>query len=315
MSTSMCRSTSTSFPSAHVFPGGNLSPEQDGQIPEVDDPLRHEDGPAYRLGAIRECFEESGILLARRKESAAHTLLKVEADVREEGRKAVHCNSIRLLEWLEQLGGVADTENLIPFTRWITPSNITRRFTTQMYIYFLPLATAYNAHSPSLSSLSDAQGAVIPSPTPDGGLEHTAARFLPPLKWLSMARRGEIVLFPPQYFLLHLISQLLSSEEAPRNIDRDELKRQRDALMEFLERGDPPWGDKCICPFSLLGKREDGRTALSLERPGLGLESVGRRGDSERVVLVRFSEEGPRDLEVAWKIDVLEQDERMKGKL
>lgn len=101
--------TATSFPSAHVFPGGNLSPGQDGQVPDVNDPLRHEDGPAYRLGAIRECFEESGILLARSKESGVHGLLQVEDSVREEGRKAVHCEKVRFPDWLEQLGGVADT--------------------------------------------------------------------------------------------------------------------------------------------------------------------------------------------------------------
>ncbi len=101
--------TSTSFPSAHVFPGGNLSPEQDGHIPEVDDPSRHEDGLAYRLGAIRECFEESGILLARSNGSVAHALLEVEDKAREEGRKAIHGGRVRFSEWLEQLGGVADT--------------------------------------------------------------------------------------------------------------------------------------------------------------------------------------------------------------
>src|ERR1700753_2590512 len=36
-------------------------------------------------------------------------------------------------------------DNLIPFTRWITPPNVPKRFTTQMYLYFLPLPSESSA--------------------------------------------------------------------------------------------------------------------------------------------------------------------------
>ena len=99
--------TSSAFPSAHVFPGGNLSPEQDGEVPDPHDPKAHEDSEVYRIGAIRECFEESGILLAKSNEG--DRLLHVDDAVRENGRKAVHENKVQFLDWVEERGGYLDT--------------------------------------------------------------------------------------------------------------------------------------------------------------------------------------------------------------
>ncbi|MCJ1362433.1 hypothetical protein MMC16_001536 [Acarospora aff. strigata] len=202
-------------------------------------------------------------------------------------------------------------DNLIPFTRWVTPTNIPHRFTTQMYLYFLPLPSS----SSSSGSLPTKSEAIIPTPTSDGGLEHTAARFLPPLAWLSMARSGEIILFPPQFFLLHLLHPFLSPENVPNVIGPDELARQREALIEFVKTGDPPWGEKCISPAGVMWKEGDGRAVLALDKPGPELEGSGRSGDSERVVLVRFTKEGPRELDVAWRKDILNEEKQSKEKL
>jgi hypothetical protein len=100
--------TSSSFPSAHVFPGGNLSASQDGDIPSVSDPRRHVDGPAYRLGAVRECFEESGILLARRNDGSG-AILEVAEDIREQARKDIHAGKIKFVDWVNSQGGIVDT--------------------------------------------------------------------------------------------------------------------------------------------------------------------------------------------------------------
>lgn len=98
--------TSSSFPSAHVFPGGNLSAQHDGNIPGPDDPSRHEDSEAYRLAAIRETFEESGILLA--KNAGFGRLIEVEDKEREEGRHKVHAGEVEFRKWLAAKGGRAD---------------------------------------------------------------------------------------------------------------------------------------------------------------------------------------------------------------
>jgi 8-oxo-dGTP pyrophosphatase MutT (NUDIX family) len=100
--------TSSSFPSAHVFPGGNLSASQDGDIPSVADPRRHVDGPAYRLGAIRECFEESGILLAKRNDGSGG-ILEVAEDIREQARKDIHAGKLKFGDWVKSQGGIVDT--------------------------------------------------------------------------------------------------------------------------------------------------------------------------------------------------------------
>lgn len=85
--------TSSAFPSAHVFPGGNLDPS-DGKLPEDDtDPARHLDSIAYRTGAIRELFEEAGVLLARESSTPDQPLLSLDPDTRLAGRNDVLTNS------------------------------------------------------------------------------------------------------------------------------------------------------------------------------------------------------------------------------
>ncbi len=98
---------SSSFASAHVFPGGNLEAFHDGAVPTPEDPARHEDGEAYRLAAIRETFEESGILLA--KNAGFGRLIEVQDDEREEGRKAIHSGEAEFRKWLAAKGGRPDT--------------------------------------------------------------------------------------------------------------------------------------------------------------------------------------------------------------
>jgi 8-oxo-dGTP pyrophosphatase MutT (NUDIX family) len=101
--------TASSFASGHVFPGGNLSADHDGRIPGPEEEDRHVDGEVYRMGAVRECFEESGILLARQSFGGNGRLLEVEEEVREKGRKDVHAGKVRFGDWVKQQGGVVDT--------------------------------------------------------------------------------------------------------------------------------------------------------------------------------------------------------------
>ena len=89
-----------------MFPGGNLDAFHDGEIPEVTDARRHVDGPSYRLAAIRETFEESGILLA--KNSGFGRLIELSEAEREEGRHRVHDSEVPFEKWLAGKGGRAD---------------------------------------------------------------------------------------------------------------------------------------------------------------------------------------------------------------
>ena len=104
--------TSTSFASAHVFPGGNISPRQDGEFAvSLEDPRRHFDAINYRRAAIRELFEESGILLARDTTAATPgRLVRVDETEREKGRHDIHNNNIVFGEWLKEQNANAEMD-------------------------------------------------------------------------------------------------------------------------------------------------------------------------------------------------------------
>lgn len=69
---------------------------------------RHEDSPAYRRAAIRELFEESGILLA--KDTASRKMLAVGEEEREKGRRAIHQDQITFAQWLQRQNAAAEPD-------------------------------------------------------------------------------------------------------------------------------------------------------------------------------------------------------------
>lgn len=324
--------TSSSFPSAHVFPGGNISPSQDGECPPPEDPKSHDDAIHYRRAAIRELFEESGILLARDRSTGQ--MVHVDEAERERGRHAIHREEITFQKWLEEQNSAAEPDTgmyddgfcscgqysslkdgfsdaLIPFTHWITPTNLPKRFTTQMYLYFLPVPEESDNKLLLVAQGLPASGREeiqVQVPTSDGGVEIMEARFLPACDWLGKARSGEIILFPPQFLLLHLISQFLD-QEPRQGASSEQLKRRRSELLEFIHSGSPPWTHKYICPKSMK-LLPDNRSVLALDSPGPELRGSDKKGEEHRVILVRFSKEGPRNLEVRWKKDILRADSK-----
>lgn len=250
------------------------------------------------MGAIRECFEESGILLAKQKTNP-YEMLILSDEEREHGRHSIHREEINFSDWLERKGGVPDMNALQAFTRWLTPANVPRRrFSTQMYLYFLPLT--------SFSSLPQA----IHTPTSDGGIEHTTAEFRPASEWIARSKAGAIILFPPQFFLLSLIAPFLDSVPPAQNAGT--LQAQRDQLLDFVshkEDGDPTWADKCITPIPMW--KNGKRVFVSLEPGGPEVGGIGRKGDSRRIISWVFRDGRPQDLEVHWKEDVIQEKERL----
>jgi hypothetical protein len=185
-----------------------------------------------------------------------------------------------------------------------------------MYLYFLPLSPANNANQSNTGFVVPSnRESIIPTPTPDGGIEHTAARFLPCSAWLSKCRSGEIILFPPQFYLMHLLAPMLEqlsvASPTAEPLEPEQLQKQRDAVLAFLQEGKPRWADRCISPTGVIRLR-DQRIVLVLDRLAPELKGTGRTGDSERVVTVRFQKEGPRDVEVRWKRELFEE---MRGQV
>ena len=222
---------------------------------------------------------------------------------RDEGRKAVHAEAIPFAEWVERKGGRMDTEGLVPFTRWLTPANIPKRYSTQMYLYFLPLESGLE-----LGEQTDQ----MHIPTPDGGVEHTAAIFAWAGEWIESSLRGECVLFPPQFFLLSLVADFLKPSLAEGGeewrLDPDQLEEQRSRLLDFAKGEEPPWGEKCISPNPI--KKSGDTLWMGMGDAGPELEGSGRSGDKERVLRVELSGEiergrrTPRPKELVMKRDL-----------
>ncbi|KAJ3532353.1 hypothetical protein NM208_g8478 [Fusarium decemcellulare] len=236
------------------------------------------------------------------------------AEERDAARKKIHGNRVKFLEWLKSLGAEPDLDGLMPFTRWVTPTTNPKRFTTQMYLYMLPL-TRSNIPSEMLI------------PTPDNGIEHTAALFAPASSFLSRAASNSIILFPPQAYLLTLVAKIFTAPSGSLEEGPLQLAAQRKKLLSFLKRvptaetdkgkqhktATISWGDKVMSPHNLFIRKDDKRVVLGLDKPGPELKDTDRGGDWERVVLVNFGKGGPSHVEVRRREDVLEEEKNAKG--
>ena len=75
------------------------------------------------MTAIRETFEETGVLLGSYYQSSAPRLSDAEV---ERARKDIHSNKLKFSEFLTTNGLKSDVQSLLPFTQWITPPNVPR---------------------------------------------------------------------------------------------------------------------------------------------------------------------------------------------
>lgn len=203
-------------------------------------------------------------------------------------------------------------DNLIPFTHWITPPNLPKRFSTQMYLYFLPIPDSSAASETLAQGLPEGGRQEVQVPTSDGGIEINEARFLPASNWLQQAQAGEIILYPPQFLLLSIVAQFLdqatsTSTSAVAATTSTEKEARRKELFDFIHSGNPPWTDKFVSPRSLQ-LLDDQRAVLALDHPGPELHGSGKKGDDERVILVKFGKGGPSNVDVRWKKDVLKDE-------
>ncbi|MCB1646510.1 MAG: NUDIX domain-containing protein [Pseudomonadales bacterium] len=123
---------------ALVFPGGKVD-EGDAAVrhrcrgvDEADDVT-----VSLQAGAIREAFEECGILLARKLGSDSlidgTTLAALE-----HYREKLHQNEISLTEFLEAEDLELACDLLQPYAHWITPPMMPKRFDTWFYLAVAP---------------------------------------------------------------------------------------------------------------------------------------------------------------------------------
>ncbi|TFK54645.1 hypothetical protein OE88DRAFT_1731961 [Heliocybe sulcata] len=239
-----------SFGGTYVFPGGNFDHKQDDSL---------------ALTAIRETFEETGLLLASSSAQASSVLDDAALD---EARKAIHAGSMRFSSFLSAHDSTPDVHSLLPFTSWVTPVQVPRRFHAQFFITFLP-------HASSSGFSHGAKHDTIP--TPDGGQEVLSAKFMHPAHALLAYNSGRIALMPPQFYLLTTLAQLLPGDLTTRE--------QRERIYQ-LSRG--AFGSMVIHPRGLPEPDSEGRTILTYEGDETRGGSKGRLHRS----LVRFGKGG-----------------------
>jgi 8-oxo-dGTP pyrophosphatase MutT (NUDIX family) len=89
---------------------------------------------ALRIAAIREVFEEAGILLARRRDGSPIGGEACPMEVRE----AVDAGRTHFLDVLRDLDARLELDALTVFARWITPPLTPKRFDTWFYAVMAP---------------------------------------------------------------------------------------------------------------------------------------------------------------------------------
>jgi len=127
---------------ALVFPGGSVDPNDKTIVatPELyatggtSDPA----SLALRIAAIRETFEESGILLARRAGSDAIIAADHASQVETRYRTALCEGRVTFAEMLTDTGLVLALDMLVPFAHWITPVTVPKRFDTHFFLAAAP---------------------------------------------------------------------------------------------------------------------------------------------------------------------------------
>jgi 8-oxo-dGTP pyrophosphatase MutT (NUDIX family) len=135
---------------AYVFPGGAVDPHDAG--PEVE-AVAHgrsdagasellgvpSGGLAYWVAAIRESFEEAGLLLAYDRTGAVVDLHDPEMAPRfAVHRAAVDSGERRLVDVCREEGLRLAVDALHYFARWITPLGAPRRYDTRFFVAHAP---------------------------------------------------------------------------------------------------------------------------------------------------------------------------------
>lgn len=184
------------MPSVDVFPGGRLD-EEDHIVAErlvQRSPSWQADTwpdpPAIRVAAWRELAEEAGVFLCSPREPSPS---REELDAWR--RAALQGDAGWLLHWMDQTRRTPDLSSFSPFARWVTPVRETRRFDAWFHVAMLP------------------EGQVASSDE----VETEEGRWVDLTQWREQMHAGGVVLAPPTFCALHVLSQHDSVPSILRN--------------------------------------------------------------------------------------------------
>ncbi|KTE78467.1 NUDIX hydrolase [Sphingopyxis sp. A083] len=174
---------------ALVFPGGKT---HDGDADErwVEHAIGWEEldpvQRALRIGAVREAFEETGILLAQTAQGAPFED-PCDASV----RRAVDAGDVAFFDVVRKLGVHLRLDELAIFARWITPTMMPKRFDTWFY--------AMSAPAGQVAACD--------------GRETVDAEWISPSEAIRLAAVGERTIIFPTLMNLKLLAEAESAQD------------------------------------------------------------------------------------------------------
>ncbi|MGB1656178.1 MAG: NUDIX hydrolase [Longimicrobiales bacterium] len=201
----MRRSRKAGFaPGAYVFPGGRVDtsdalPSVVSLLDDLDPDtarqrLEHNGEPpaiAYYLAALREAFEETGIMVGLREDGSAPPTAAEDPDV-DEIRDALMGDRIGFHEAIERLGCRIAGDAIEYIAHWITPEPEPRRYDTRFF-----------------AAKVRAGATAIIDPR-----EMTDALWLSPGDALARLDRGELPMVFPTIKTIEALSRYDSADEA-----------------------------------------------------------------------------------------------------
>ena len=146
----MERTTAVEFAKGmHVFPGGALDPsdhhlDMASRCCGLDDQVAshtlgiEQGGLAYWIAAIRECFEESGLLLGYREDDKILSLGEAEAARLAALRIEMAQNKLSFLDILQREAVRAATDRIAYYSHWVTQAGRPRRYDTRFFVAQAP---------------------------------------------------------------------------------------------------------------------------------------------------------------------------------
>ncbi|WP_329133449.1 NUDIX hydrolase [Streptomyces sp. NBC_01476] len=142
------RRTSMAFAGgAYAYPGGGVDPRDERPVrwagPSLDAwaaTLRVAPAIAQAVvcAAVRETFEESGVLLAGPRQEGATVVADTTGDDWEADRTALVRHELSFADFLARRDLVLRSDLLAPWARWITPEFEERRYDTWFFLALLP---------------------------------------------------------------------------------------------------------------------------------------------------------------------------------
>jgi 8-oxo-dGTP pyrophosphatase MutT (NUDIX family) len=203
---------------AYVFPGGRV----DAGDRDVADPswcdgidvaaarlatLPAADAIAFHVAALRELFEEAGVLLAR--DSSGGFASDVTTRFRRY-RADVHAGRWSMREVIDREHVRLALDALLPFAHWVTPPIDVRQFDTRFFVARVP-----------------------PDQTPaHDETETTDSTWVMPADALAQAIRDEIVLPLPTWTTLRELEPLRTVDDALAWTRRHHIVRRMPQLVE-----------------------------------------------------------------------------------